>query len=71
MWEILSLGDRPYAMLSDEAVLQGVVLDRMLLPQDIDTRMPFKEDLWVDSLQFKNLIYMKTKWYHIPMVSNP
>ncbi|XP_005096606.1 uncharacterized protein LOC101855484 isoform X2 [Aplysia californica] len=45
MWEILSLGEQPYSMLSDEAVLQGVVIDRLLLPQEVDTRIPFKEDL--------------------------
>ncbi|CAG5114529.1 unnamed protein product [Candidula unifasciata] len=46
LWEICAVGERPYDMLTDEAVLQGVVQDKLLLPSDVDMKLPFKDRLW-------------------------
>ncbi|BFZ18127.1 hypothetical protein BsWGS_21166 [Bradybaena similaris] len=46
LWEICSVGERPYDMLTDEAVLQGVIQDRLVLPADVDMKLPFKDKLW-------------------------
>lgn len=45
LWEICSVGERPYDVLTDEAVLQGVIQDRLVLPADVDMKLPFKDKL--------------------------
>ncbi|GFS14254.1 serine/threonine-protein kinase LMTK1 [Elysia marginata] len=46
LWEIFSFGDRPYDMLTDEAMLQGVVLDKLVKPAELDTRLEDRDKLW-------------------------
>ncbi|CAL1540520.1 unnamed protein product, partial [Lymnaea stagnalis] len=47
LWEIFTLGEQPYSMLSDEAVLQGVVLDKCVLPTKMDLKVPQMDQLWL------------------------
>lgn len=46
LWEIFSFGERPYDMLTDEAMLQGVVLDKLVKPAELDTRLEDRDKLW-------------------------
>ena len=45
LWEIAMLGERPYDMLTDEAVLQGVITDKDIRLPDPDIVMPYKDRL--------------------------
>ncbi|XP_055877899.1 uncharacterized protein LOC106053776 isoform X1 [Biomphalaria glabrata] len=46
LWEILTFGAFPFSELSDEAVLQGVVIDKTLLPSREDLRIQAVEEIW-------------------------
>ncbi|BFZ03666.1 hypothetical protein BsWGS_06705 [Bradybaena similaris] len=46
LWEICSLGERPYDSLTDDGVLQNVVRDRLVLPSEVNTKLPFKIKMW-------------------------
>ncbi|RUS89723.1 hypothetical protein EGW08_002541, partial [Elysia chlorotica] len=46
LWEVFSFGDRPYGALTDEAVLQGVFLDKVLKLAELDSRLNDRDRLW-------------------------
>ncbi|XP_076454308.1 uncharacterized protein LOC143289216 isoform X2 [Babylonia areolata] len=46
LWEITSLGERPYSMLTDEAVLQGVIMDKDIRLPEPDIGIPNKDRLY-------------------------
>lgn len=45
LWEIAMMGERPYDMLTDEAVLQGVIVEKVIRLPEPDTGMPNKDRL--------------------------
>ena len=45
LWEIASMGERPYDMLTDEAVLQGVILDKDIRLPEPSITLPYKDRL--------------------------
>ncbi|GFO38735.1 serine/threonine-protein kinase lmtk1 [Plakobranchus ocellatus] len=47
LWEIFSFGERPYDMLTDEAVLQGVVMDKLVKPSELNTKFTDRDKLWL------------------------
>ncbi|XP_059163860.1 receptor tyrosine-protein kinase erbB-2-like isoform X2 [Physella acuta] len=46
LWEIFTMGERPYSMLDDEAVLEGIV-HKKILPAQGDIKVPFVEEIWL------------------------
>ena len=45
LWEIAMMGERPYDMLTDEAVLQGVIVEKVIRLPEPDIGMPNKDRL--------------------------